>query len=358
MIWILIEESAYALAITRRTAFQWTTSTPDFWRDKMKLSTLNNGTRDGLLIVVSADHLRAATAAEIASTMQDALERWTEVQPQLLALSEKLESGEIDTIIDFAAATIMAPLPRAWQWLDGSAFDSHGELMSKVFGMDPSPRDRPLMYQGISNQFLGPCDDVPMPSEADGIDFEGEFGVIVDEVPKGVTPEQAETHIRLIVQINDWSLRAIAPIEMKTGFGWVQAKPPCSVAPVAVTPDELGASWRDGRVDLPLLVDWNGKRFGAASGYPMSFSFPELVAHAARTRTLCAGTIIGSGTVSNENYREVGSSCIAERRGIELFDEGAAKTAFMAFGDTVRMEARTAENGPLFGAIEQQVIKS
>lgn len=322
----------------------------------MKLSTLNNGTRDGLLVVVSGDQSRAVAADNIAATMQDALERWDAVQASLLALSGKLERGEIAEPIDFATAAIMAPLPRSWQWLDGSAFDSHGELMSKVFGIDPSPRDRPLMYQGISNQFLGPRDDVALPSEADGIDFEGEFGVIVDEVPMGVTPEQAAAHIRLIVQINDWSLRAIAPIEMKTGFGWVQAKPPCSVAPVAVTPDELGPSWRDGRVDLPLLVDWNGQRFGAASGYPMSFSFPELVAHAARTRTLCAGTIIGSGTVSNENYREVGSSCIAERRGIELFDEGAAKTAFMAFGDTVRMEARSSTDGPLFGVIQQKVV--
>ncbi|WP_397576246.1 fumarylacetoacetate hydrolase family protein [Sphingorhabdus sp.] len=324
----------------------------------MKLSTIDNGTRDGFLVVVSADHERATSAAGIAATMQEALERWTEVQPQLQELNYALERGAISDVVNFSEAKIMAPLPRSWQWLDGSAFDSHGELMSKVFGIDPPARDRPLMYQGISNQFLGPRDDVPMPSEADGIDFEGEFGVIVDEVPMGVTPEQALAHIRLIVQINDWSLRAIAPIEMKTGFGWVQAKPPCSVAPVAVTPDELGASWRDGRVDLPLLVDWNGKRFGAAGGYPMSFSFPELVAHAARTRTLCAGTIIGSGTVSNENFREVGSSCIAELRGIELLDYGEARTSFMAFGDTVRMEARTASNAPLFGAIEQRVVSA
>lgn len=322
----------------------------------MRLATIANGSRDGQLVVVSRDHQRAVAAGSVASTLQEALERWASVEMPLAGLRDRLESGEIGETIDFAAATIMAPLPRSWQWLDGSAFDSHGELMSKVFGIDPPARDRPLMYQGISDQFLGPRDDVPFPSEADGIDFEGEFGVIVDEVPMGVTPEQAAKHVRLIVQINDWSLRAIAPIEMKTGFGWVQAKPPCSVAPVAVTPDELGPSWRDGRVDLPLLVDWNGERFGAASGYPMSFSFPELVAHAARTRTLCAGTIIGSGTVSNENYREVGSSCIAERRGIELFDEGAARTAFMRFGDTVRMEARTAAGGPLFGAIDQRVV--
>lgn len=323
----------------------------------MRLATIADGSRDGRLVVVSKDHQKAAFAADIARTMQDALERWASAEKSLAELNDRLDRGEIGETIDFAAARVMAPLPRSWQWLDGSAFDSHGELMSKVFGIDPPARDRPLMYQGISDQFLGPRDDVAMPSEADGIDFEGEFGVIVDEVPKGVTPEQAAGHIRLIVLINDWSLRAIAPIEMKTGFGWVQAKPPCSVAPVAVTPDELGASWRDGRVDLPLMVDWNGKRFGAASGYPMSFSFPQLVAHAARTRTLCAGTIIGSGTVSNENYRVVGSSCIAERRGIELFDEGAAKTSFMAFGDTVKMEARAAGDRPLFGAIEQRVVK-
>lgn len=178
-----------------------------------------------------------------------------------------------------------------------------------------------------------------MPSEADGIDFEGEFGVIVDAVPVGVTPDQAMAHFRLIVQINDWSFRAIAPVEMKTGFGWVQAKPPCSAAPFAVTPDELGEAWRDGRVCLPLTVEWNGEPFGAANGAVMAFGFHELVAHAARTRNLVAGTIIGSGTVSNRDYREIGSSCIAERRAIELVDQGAP-TPFMAFGDRVRMEAR------------------
>ncbi len=324
----------------------------------MKLATLHNGSRDGQLVVVSSDNSKAVPADGIATTLQEALEHWRSVEGPLRARADRLDCGELAGAIDFGAATAMAPLPRAWQWLDGSAFDSHGELMSKVFGMDPAPRDRPLMYQGISNQFLGPREDVVFPSEADGIDFEGEFGVIVDHVPMGVNAYQAAEHIRLIVQINDWSLRAIAPIEMKTGFGWVQAKPPCSVAPVAVTPDELGSSWRDGRVDLPLLVDWNGQRFGAANGYAMSFSFPELVAHAARTRNLCAGTIIGSGTVSNENYREVGSSCIAERRGIELFDEGEARTAFMRFGDTVRMEARTSTGGPLFGEINQGVSKA
>lgn len=324
----------------------------------MKLGTIANGTPDGQLVVVSRDLNSAVAATGVAATLQDALERWSTVAPQLAALAGELEQGDRRDAFRFEAARALAPLPRAWQWLDGSAYDSHGELMQKVFKLDPTPNDRPLMYQGVSDKFYGPGEDVPFPSEEDGIDFEGEFGVIVDETPLGVSPEEAAAHIRLIVQINDWSLRALAPVEMKTGFGWVQAKPPCAMAPVAVTPDGLGAAWRDGRVDLPLFVDWNGRRFGAAQGYPMSWSFPQLVAHAARTRRLVAGTVIGSGTVSNSNYREVGSSCIAERRGIELEDRGAAETGFMRFGDTVRMEARTADGGPLFGAIEQKVVRA
>ena len=220
------------------------------------------------------------------------------------------------------------------------------------------PNDRPLMYQGMSDKFYGPRDDVLMTDEALGIDFEGEFGVIVDAVPIGTPPEAAMDHIKLIVQINDWSLRTIAPVEMKTGFGWVQAKPACSVAPFAVTPDELGGDWRDGRVCLDLRVDWNGKRFGAANGAAMAFGFHELVAHAARTRALPAGTIIGSGTVSNANYAEVGSSCISERRAIEIGELGKPETPFMAFGDTIRMEARTASGDVLFGAIDQRVVKA
>ena len=190
------------------------------------------------------------------------------------------------------------------------------------------------------------------------VDFEGEFGVITDRVPMNTPAGEAGNHIRLIIQINDWSLRKLAPVEMKTGFGWVQAKPACSMAPVAVTPDELGDNWRDARVDLPLEVTWNGNKFGAANGYAMSAGFDELVAHAAYSRDLVAGTIIGSGTVSNENFRETGSSCIAERRGIELVDNGEASTAFMKFGDRVRMESKGADHTPLFGAIDQKVVKA
>jgi fumarylacetoacetate (FAA) hydrolase len=321
----------------------------------MKLASLHDGSPDGALVVVSADGMRYASAPDVAATLQQALEHWADAEPALRALAQALDR-DATAGKPLAGQQIAAPLPRAWQWLDGSAFTSHGELMDKVFGITPEKTGKPLMYQGVSNQFYGPNDDVVIPSEDLGIDFEGEFGIITDEVPMGVTPEDAMAHIKLIVQINDWSLRKLAGPEMKTGFGWVQAKPPCSVAPFAVTPDDLGTAWQDGRVHLTLAVDWNGRRFGNAHGGPMEYGFHELVAHAAFTRKLVAGTVIGSGTVSNANYREIGSSCIAERRGIEIVDEGEPRTPFMKFGDRVRMEARTADGHLLFGAIEQKVV--
>lgn len=320
----------------------------------MKLATLDNGQPDGQLVVISNDGSRFIAASSVAPTLQSALDNWTDAEPALSEIAAQLlhSGGEPVGQRRFAA-----PLPRAWQWLDGSAFESHGDLMQIVFNLAPNPKGRPLMYQGMSHQFLGARDDMVLPSEADGIDFEGEFGIITDFVPMGVSAADAMARIKLIVQINDWSLRSIAPVEMKTGFGWVQAKPACSVAPFAVTPDALGDNWRDGRLCLPLTVDWNGSRFGAARGDFMAYGFHELIAHAARTRSLCAGTIIGSGTVSNENYREVGSSCIAERRGIEIVDTGAPITNFMAFGDTVRMEATMPDGTPLFGVIEQKIVQ-
>lgn len=314
----------------------------------MRLATLRDGTKDGRLVVVSPDGSACAPAP--VGTLQEALEDWDAVAPQLAAASNFPDPLD--------ASQIIAPLPRAWQWLDGSVYASHGALMDKVIGIDKPPVGWPLMYQGTSDKFYGPTDDVRMPDEALQIDFEGEFGVIVDAVAMGTSAADCMKHIRLVVQINDWSLRALAGPEMKTGFGWVQAKPPCSMAPFAVTPDELGAEWRDGRACLNLNVDWNGKRFGAANGEPMGYGFHELVAHACRTRDLVAGTVIGSGTVSNDNYREVGSSCIAERRGIEIVDSGAPKTEFMKFGDRVRMEAITAEGRAPFGAIDQQVVRA
>jgi fumarylacetoacetate (FAA) hydrolase len=320
----------------------------------MKLATLNNGAPDGALIVVSQDGARYLPAGDIAPTLQVALERWRTVEPQLAGLAAQMAEGGGEPIAELRFA---APLPRAWQWLDGSAFASHGALMQQAFGLPPIETDLPLMYQGMSHEFLGPNDDVPLPSEADGIDFEGEFAVVTEAVPMGVTAADALDYVRLIVQLNDWSLRTIAPIEMKTGFGWIQAKPACSVAPFAVTPDELGDAWRDGRVRLDLTVDWNGQRFGNANGGAMAFGFHDLIAHAARTRSLPAGTIVGSGTVSNENYRVVGSSCIAERCGIEMLDQGAPVTGFMRFGDRVRMEARCGDQA-IFGSIDQRVVEA
>jgi fumarylacetoacetate (FAA) hydrolase len=279
-----------------------------------------------------------------------ALEYWNAAEPHLHAIDP--EEGE-----RFQEEGLLAPLPRAWQWLDGSAFQTHGDLMQVAFGHDEIEHDRPLMYQGMSDRFLGPGEDVPVPYQALGIDFEGEFGVIVDHVPMGTGAEDALGHIKLIVQINDWSLRALAVEEMKTGFGWVQAKPACSMAPFAVTPDELGEAWQDGRVCLDLAIDWNRERFGTANGREMGFGFHELVAHAAGTRDLAAGTIIGSGTVSNADHAQVGSSCISERRAIEIIAGGKPQTPFMAFGDRVRMEAHAEDGSSPFGAIDQVVVQ-
>jgi fumarylacetoacetate (FAA) hydrolase len=324
----------------------------------MKLATLADGSRDGRLVIVSDDLLRATPADDITPTLQDALDRWSAVEGVLRERAAQLEAGTLPGAIAFPADEALAPLPRAWQWLDGSVYGTHGDLMQKMQGLAPNPKGRPLMYQGISNEILAATADVPFTSEADGIDFEGEFGVIVDAVPMGVTPEEAAAHIKLVVQINDWSLRVIGKTEMQTGFGWIQAKPPIAMAPVAVTPDALGSAWRDGQVDLPLLVEWNGKRFGAAEGYAMDYNFPELIAHAARTRSLCAGTIIGSGTVSNTDYDVVGSSCIAEVRAVETIAAGKPSTPFMSFGDRVRMEVSTPAGSSVFGAIDQKVVKA
>lgn len=318
----------------------------------MKLATVASGSRDGELVVVSRDGERMLNP-QPTLTMQAVIESWDENLDQLMDLASRLERGEGDST---DAASFCAPLPRAWQWLDGSAFNSHGELMQLAYGLDPLENTKPLMYQGLSDRFYGPNDDIPFMRESDGIDFEGEFAVIVDEVPMGTSAADAMQHIKLIMQLNDWSLRVLGPGEMKTGFGFVQTKPPCSVAPLAITVDELGDYWSDGRVQLNLEVRWNDERFGNAHGGAMSVGFHELVAHAAATRTLCAGTVIGSGTVSNPNYREVGSSCISERRSIELIDSGAPTTEFMRFGDTIRMEARLPDGTSVFGCIEQRVV--
>lgn len=319
----------------------------------MRLATRDNGTPDGQLLVVSGDGLRASGHPRWPSLLA-AIGDWGRASGDLAAVAEDIAVNGGDPI---DVGTLRAPLPRTWQWLDGSAFKTHADLMQVAFGTDPIEHDKPLMYQGVSDRFYGPTEPVPFIDEAHGIDFEGEFAVVVDHVPMGTTPADALDHIKLLVQVNDWSLRALAVPEMKTGFGWVQAKPPCSMAPFAVTPADLGGAWEDGRVCLDLLITWNGKPFGRANGREMAYGFHELVAHAAATRDLVAGTIVGSGTVANATYAEVGSSCISERRAIEIISGGKPSTPFMQFGDTCRMEALTSDGEAIFGAIDQRVIE-
>ncbi|MCD2513757.1 fumarylacetoacetate hydrolase family protein [Comamonas endophytica] len=323
----------------------------------MKLATLRSEHPDGRLVVVSRDLATMADATAIAANLRTAVEAWDDVAPALQALHTELHAGRHAQPFD--PALCAAPLPRAPQWCDGSAFLNHGRLMEKAFDIEPAPDAQtvPLMYQGASDDFLGPQADVLLPSEADGIDFEGEFGAIVGPVPMAATPAQALGAVRLLVQINDWSLRALGPREMRSGFGFLQAKPSSSFAPIALTPDELGEAWRDGRVHLRLQVRWNGEHFGAPHGGEMDFGFGELIAHAARTRRLSAGTVIGSGTVSNTD-RAAGSACIAERRVLEILEHGAPRTAFMRFGDSVQMQAQCERTGDTpFGRIAQRVLQ-
>jgi len=326
----------------------------------VKLATIHDGTVDGRLVVVARDLAQVAVADGIARTLQEALEHWDGVLRPLQALYDKLNTGNAAKAMASADVRFMAPLPRAWQWLDASAFPQHGILMAKAFEREPFDTEWPLMYQGLSHLFHGATDDIPFLTEADGIDFEGELGVITGPVPMGPSRAEAASSIRLAVQINDWSLRRFAPLEMKTGFGWILAKPACGVAPIAVTPDELGSAWQNHRILATLVVERDGERFGAVPATEMERGFDELIAHAARTRPLCAGTLIGSGTVSHSRYREVGSCCISERRAIEMIDHGGvASTPFLRFGERVRMVAFGNEPDlPLFGVLDQRVVNS
>lgn len=323
----------------------------------MKLATLPNASRDGQLVVVSRDLQWAAQAP--VPTLQLAIENWAENEPKLQAVYARLNAGTSADAFRFDPALAMAPLPRAYQWCDASAFLNHGTLMQKAFNLEPidGAEHTPLMYQGAGDDFLGAHADICLPSVSQGIDFEGEFAVLLDDVPLGCPAEQAIGHIKLLLQVNDISLRALAPREMQTGFGFLQAKPSSAFAPVAVTPDELGDAWRDGRVHLALNVQWNGAWFGQPHGGQMNFSFAQLIAHAALTRRLGAGSLIGSGTVSNAE-RSAGSACIAERRAIEMIEHGAPRTGFMQFGDRVRMEVFDAGGQSLFGAIDQRVVQA
>lgn len=332
----------------------------------MKLATLKNGTRDGHLVVVSNDLTRCTSAELIAPTLQAALDDWEIVAPKLQMLADDLELNAVpaDRFHEKAADS---PLPRAYQWADGSAYVNHVELVRKARGaeMPASFWTDPLMYQGGSDAFLGPRDPVALADPAWGIDMEGEIAVIVDDVPMGVDVEDAGEHVVLVMLVNDVSLRNLIPAELGKGFGFFQAKPSSAFSPVAVTPGMLGDAWDGGKLSLPLRVDFNGEAFGRAdAGTDMTFDFRQLIAHAAKTRPLSAGAIIGSGTVSNKldggpgkpiAEGGVGFACIAEVRMIETIDEGAPKTPFMQFGDTVRIEMFDAEGHSIFGAIEQTV---
>jgi len=323
----------------------------------MKLATLKDGTRDGQLMVVSRDLKTAQLADGMARTLQRALDDWTFIAPQLEQLYQELNQGRARRSFDFEPANCMAPLPRAFQWADGSAYVNHVELVRKARGAElpASFWEDPLMYQGGSDDLLGPTDDIALFHEEWGIDFEAEVAVITDDVPMGVTPDQAHQRIRLLMLANDVSLRNLIPDELAKGFGFVQAKPATSFSPVAVTPDELGDAWKGGKVHLPLLSTWNDKLVGKPqAGVDMTFNFPQLIAHLAKSRNVRAGSIVGSGTVSNKDAKR-GYSCIAEQRAREMIADGAPATPFMAFGDTIRIEMLNADGKSVFGAIAQAV---
>ena len=332
----------------------------------MKLASVKNGRRDGRLVVVSRDLTRCTDASFLASTLQAALDDWRRISPHLLALSESLDHGAVPSE-RFHEHDAMSPLPRAYQWADGSAYVNHVELVRKARNaeMPASFWTDPLIYQGGSDSFLGPRDPILMADEAHGVDMEAEIAVVTDDLPMGASRDQARDAIRLVMLVNDVSLRNLIPAELAKGFGFFQSKPSSAFSPVAVTPDELGDAWDGGKLHLPLIVDVNGKPFGRANaGIDMTFDFPTLVAHAARTRPLGAGAIIGSGTVSNKldggpgkpvEAGGVGYSCIAEIRTIETIAHGEPKTPYLRFGDTVRIQMNDPRGHSIFGAIEQTV---
>ncbi|MFM2449957.1 MAG: hypothetical protein RIS44_2407 [Pseudomonadota bacterium] len=323
----------------------------------MKLASYKDGSRDGQLVVVSRDLCTAHYATGIATRMQQLLDDWNFLSPQLEDLYTTLNHGKTRHAFAFDPKLCMAPLPRAFQWADGSAYINHVELVRKArkADMPESFYTDPLMYQGGSDDFLGPCDDIVVPSEKMGIDFEAEVAVITGDVAMGVEPEAALSSIRLLMLANDVSLRHLIPSELAKGFGFLQSKPATSFSPVAVTPDELGSAWSGGRVHLSLQSSWNGRRVGLCDAGPeMTFHFGQLIAHLCKTRRVRAGSIIGSGTVSNKDWAR-GYSCIAEKRAIETIEYGEPQTEFMQYGDTIRIEMNGLDGHSVFGAIDQAV---
>lgn len=323
----------------------------------MKLASLKHG-RDGQLVVVKDDLSTYVPVTHIAPTMQAALDDWVKVAPQLEGLAEKLEAGAVPNAKPFDPAACASPLPRAYQIADGSAYLNHVELVRKARGAEMPPEflEDPLMYQAVSDTILGPFDDIPVPDEAYGIDYEAEVAVITTDVPMGVTPADALDYIALVMLMNDVSLRNLIPNELGKGFGFFQSKPPSAFSPVAVTPDALGDHWRGGKLHLPLVSTLNGVEMGRPNaGVDMQFDFGRLIAHAARTRPLGAGAIIGSGTISNYD-RSAGISCLAEIRMIEKIEQGDFKTPFMKYGDRIKIEMLDDAGVSIFGAIEQEIV--
>jgi fumarylacetoacetate (FAA) hydrolase len=324
----------------------------------MKLGSLKEGGRDGTLVVVNRNLTQAVKATGIADTMQRALEDWQNVAPRLNALSDELNAGRVPDAFALDMAKLAAPLPRAYEFVDGSAYLPHVERVRRARGAEvpESFYTDPLMYQAVSAGFYGPRDPMVVPDEAFGIDLEAEVVIVTDDVPMAVSVEEAASHIQLIGLINDVSLRNLIPAELAKGFGFLQSKPRSALSPVFVTPDELGDAWTDNKVHRPLMTHINGEWFGAPeAGVDMQFDFAQLVAHAARTRPLSAGAIVGSGTVANQDTSK-GASCFAERRTVETLEHGKPLTPFLKFGDTVRIEMLDAEDQSIFGAIEQVVV--
>lgn len=325
----------------------------------MKLATINNQSRDGQLVVVSKDLSRAVRVSQIAATMQDAIDEWATTEPLLKEVYQSLNAGTASDAFDFSEAEVMASIPRAYHWADASAYVTHVELVRKARNatLPETFWTDPLMYMGASDAFIGPNDDIEVENEAWGIDFESEVAVITDFVPPGTNAEEALDHIKLITILNDVTLRNLIPGELAKQFGFYQSKPWTAFAPVVVTPDELGESWKEGKVHLPLYSTLNEKLIGSPNaGVDMTFNFGQLIAHAAKTRSLAAGTVIGSGTVANQGSPD-GSSCLAELRCLEMIADGKATTPFMSFGDRIEIEMLNTEGQSLFGRIDQKVVQ-
>lgn len=331
----------------------------------MKLASYRDGSRDGQLVVVSRDLSTAHYATGIADRLQQVLDDWNFLSPQLQDLYDTLNNGKTRHAFAFDPRQCMAPLPRAYQWADGSAYLNHVELVraARDAKVPESFYSDPLMYQGGSDDFIGPCDNVVCPSEEFGIDFEAEVAVVTGDVPMGATPERALDGIRLVMLVNDVSLRNLVPGELAKGFGFLQSKPATAFSPVAVTLDELGSAWDKGRINLTLQSTWNGRRVGMCeAGSDMTFHFGQLIAHLCKTRNVRAGSIVGSGTVSNKGVETQGRmewpkgySCIAEKRAIETILDGQPSTGFMKYGDTIRIEMKAADGQSIFGAIDQEI---